>query len=99
MHVQLSADEGEKAERKGTAEETEGEDKDRKPRRKAYVHKPFLYSRYYSDSDDEVTVEERRRSAVSSRLRPAQIKMSHRCTKVTVGCIDFIRQKTKKKGC
>lgn len=36
-----------------------------KPRRKAYVHKPFLYSRYYSDSDDEVTVEERRRSAVS----------------------------------
>lgn len=41
------------------------EEKDCKPRRKAYVHKPFLYSRYYSDSDDEVTVEERRRSAVS----------------------------------
>ena len=43
-------------------------DKERKPRRKAYVHKPFLYSRYYSDSDDEVTVEERRRSAVSNTL-------------------------------
>ncbi|KAG9329380.1 hypothetical protein JZ751_005469, partial [Albula glossodonta] len=39
--------------------------KERKPRggRQAYVHKPFLYSRYYSDSDDEVTVEQRRRSA------------------------------------
>lgn len=44
-------------------EKKQGEE--HKPRRKAYVHKPFLYSRYYSDSDDEVTVEERRRSAVS----------------------------------
>lgn len=43
----------------------EAGEEDRKPRRKAYVHKPFLYSRYYSDSDDEITVEERRRSAVS----------------------------------
>lgn len=51
----------------------EAGEEDRKPRRKAYVHKPFLYSRYYSDSDDEVTVEERRRSAVSptaSTLKP-----------------------------
>lgn len=44
-------------------EKKQGEE--HKPRRKAYVHKPFLYSRYYSDSDDEVTVEERRRSVVS----------------------------------
>lgn len=51
-------DEDEKEKQGGDAEE-------HKPRRKAYVHKPFLYSRYYSDSDDEVTVEERRRSAVS----------------------------------
>lgn len=45
----------------------EEETKERKPRggRQAYVHKPFLYSRYYSDSDDEVTVEQRRRSVVS----------------------------------
>ncbi|XP_053735573.1 biorientation of chromosomes in cell division protein 1-like 1 isoform X2 [Synchiropus splendidus] len=42
-------------------------DKTLKPRRKAYVHKPFLYSRYYSDSDDEVTVEERRRSAAKDK--------------------------------
>lgn len=67
MHIDLSADEDEKAERKHPSEEAEGEDRERKPRRKAYVHKPFLYSRYYSDSDDEVTVEERRRSAVSSQ--------------------------------
>ncbi|XP_038153580.1 biorientation of chromosomes in cell division protein 1-like 1 [Cyprinodon tularosa] len=60
-------DQGEKAEWKPTADETDGEDKERKPRRKAYVHKPFLYSRYYSDSDDEVTVEERRRSAAKDK--------------------------------
>ncbi|XP_074530476.1 uncharacterized protein bod1l1 isoform X2 [Halichoeres trimaculatus] len=57
-----SDDQGEGAEKnQGDARE------DRKPRRKAYVHKPFLYSRYYSDSDDEVTVEERRRSAAKDK--------------------------------
>lgn len=56
-------DQDERVEKKqGSADVGE---EDRKPRRKAYVHKPFLYSRYYSDSDDEITVEERRRSAVS----------------------------------
>lgn len=60
----VSPDDGECGDK--TQGSGEGEE-DRKPRRKAYVHKPFLYSRYYSDSDDEVTVEERRRSAVSSR--------------------------------
>lgn len=57
--VLFFTDEDEKEKQGGDAEE------EHKPRRKAYVHKPFLYSRYYSDSDDEVTVEERRRSAVS----------------------------------
>lgn len=33
--------------------------------RQAYVHKPYLYSKYYSDSDDELTVEQRRQSIVS----------------------------------
>ncbi|XP_019408116.1 PREDICTED: biorientation of chromosomes in cell division protein 1-like 1, partial [Crocodylus porosus] len=33
-----------------------------KPVRHAYIHKPFLYSKYYSDSDDERTVEQRRQS-------------------------------------
>ncbi|KAJ8262577.1 hypothetical protein GJAV_G00168000 [Gymnothorax javanicus] len=47
----------------------EEEPKERKPRggRQAYVHKPFLYSRYYSDSDDEMTVELRRRSAAKDK--------------------------------
>ncbi len=46
-------------------EDSEGS-REKKPRgvRQGYVHKPFLYSRYYSDSDDEVTVEQRRRSVV-----------------------------------
>ncbi|XP_041132031.1 biorientation of chromosomes in cell division protein 1-like 1 isoform X2 [Polyodon spathula] len=45
------------------------ENEDRKPRagRQAYVHKPFLYSKYYSDSDDEVTVEQRRRSIAKDK--------------------------------
>lgn len=64
MLTDLSSEQGEKAEKKHPSVDTGDEDKERKPRRKAYVHKPFLYSRYYSDSDDEITVEERRRSAV-----------------------------------
>lgn len=59
----LSPNQDEKAEKKQAGGDAEEEE--RKPRRKAYVHKPFLYSRYYSDSDDEITVEERRKSAVS----------------------------------
>ncbi|NXC21665.1 BD1L1 protein, partial [Corythaeola cristata] len=35
-----------------------------KPVRHAYVRKPFLYSKYFSDSDDERTVEQRRQSIV-----------------------------------
>jgi len=60
----FSPDQDEGAEQKQGSGEAEAEEQC-KPRRKAYVHKPFLYSRYYSDSDDEITVEEHRRSAVS----------------------------------
>ncbi|XP_048219787.1 biorientation of chromosomes in cell division protein 1-like 1 [Perognathus longimembris pacificus] len=35
--------------------------------RHAYVHKPFLYSKYYSDSDDELTVEQRRQSIAKEK--------------------------------
>ncbi|XP_037685336.1 biorientation of chromosomes in cell division protein 1-like 1 isoform X2 [Choloepus didactylus] len=35
--------------------------------RHAYVHKPFLYSKYYSDSDDELTVEQRRQSIAKAK--------------------------------
>ncbi|XP_067104424.1 biorientation of chromosomes in cell division protein 1-like 1 isoform X2 [Osmerus mordax] len=62
---EVSSD-GDKEEKKQTCTDNE-EDKERKPRRQAYVHKPFLYSRYYSDSDDEVTVEQRRRSAAKDK--------------------------------
>uniref|UniRef100_A0A1A8NZN2 BOD1/SHG1 domain-containing protein n=1 Tax=Nothobranchius rachovii TaxID=451742 RepID=A0A1A8NZN2_9TELE len=60
-------DQDEKSGKKHTSGDTGDEDKESKPRRKAYVHKPFLYSRYYSDSDDEITVEERRRSAAKDK--------------------------------
>lgn len=44
-----------------------------KPVRHAYVRKPFLYSKYFSDSDDERTVEQRRQSIVSVGFSPAHI--------------------------
>lgn len=52
--------------RKTSAGDDSESGREKKPRgvRQGYVHKPFLYSRYYSDSDDEVTVEQRRRSVV-----------------------------------
>ncbi|XP_041706026.1 biorientation of chromosomes in cell division protein 1-like 1, partial [Coregonus clupeaformis] len=60
--------EDEKSEKKKTNRDEDNEEStERKPRRQAYVHKPFLYSRYYSDSDDEVTVEQRRRSAAKDK--------------------------------
>ncbi|XP_034147688.1 microtubule-associated protein futsch isoform X1 [Esox lucius] len=60
--------ENDKSEEKKTNAEDDNEGcAERKPRRQAYVHKPFLYSRYYSDSDDEVTVEQRRRSAAKDK--------------------------------
>ncbi|KPP63949.1 hypothetical protein Z043_117747, partial [Scleropages formosus] len=60
--------EDEKIEDKKAASDN-AENRERKPRmgRQAYVHKPFLYSRYYSDSDDEVTVEQRRRNAAKDK--------------------------------
>ncbi|KAJ1214217.1 hypothetical protein NDU88_001842 [Pleurodeles waltl] len=55
-----------------------GEQSDGKTKivRHSYVHKPYLYSRYYSDSDDEQTVEQHRQSiarAKEERLIQRQI--------------------------
>lgn len=55
-----------------------GEQSDGKTKivRHSYVHKPYLYSRYYSDSDDEQTVEQHRQSmarAKEERLMRRQI--------------------------
>ncbi|KAM6220856.1 biorientation of chromosomes in cell division protein 1-like 1 [Rhynchocyon petersi] len=47
-----------------TSDPTEGR---AKSVRHAYVHKPYLYSRYYSDSDDELTVEQRRQSIAKEK--------------------------------
>ncbi|XP_023363961.1 biorientation of chromosomes in cell division protein 1-like 1, partial [Otolemur garnettii] len=38
-----------------------------KSARHTYVHKPYLYSKYYSDSDDELTVEQRRQSIAKEK--------------------------------
>ncbi|NXX46291.1 BD1L1 protein, partial [Tricholaema leucomelas] len=38
-----------------------------KPIRHTYVRKPFLYSKYFSDSDDERTVEQRRQSIAKEK--------------------------------
>uniref|UniRef100_A0A8D0H6Q7 Uncharacterized protein n=1 Tax=Sphenodon punctatus TaxID=8508 RepID=A0A8D0H6Q7_SPHPU len=50
---------------KTTFQTSEPNDRKTKPARHAYVHKPYLYSKYYSDSDDERTVEQHRQSIVS----------------------------------
>lgn len=65
VFVYVCVDEG--GRKTPTEDDSEG-GKEKKPRgvRQGYVHKPFLYSRYYSDSDDEVTVEQRRRSVVTT---------------------------------
>ncbi|XP_062069611.1 biorientation of chromosomes in cell division protein 1-like 1 isoform X1 [Lepus europaeus] len=47
-----------------TSESSEGKAKNV---RHAYVHKPYLYSKYYSDSDDELTVEQRRQSIAKEK--------------------------------
>ncbi|XP_039113106.1 biorientation of chromosomes in cell division protein 1-like 1 isoform X2 [Hyaena hyaena] len=47
-----------------TSEPSEGK---AKSVRHAYVHKPYLYSKYYSDSDDELTVEQRRQSIAKEK--------------------------------
>ncbi|XP_067845675.1 biorientation of chromosomes in cell division protein 1-like 1 [Heptranchias perlo] len=49
-----------------TNEEEQKEGK-AKPGRHPYVHKPFLYSKYYSDSDDEETVVQRRQSIAKEK--------------------------------
>ncbi|KAG8135005.1 hypothetical protein E2320_008080 [Naja naja] len=50
---------------KSEAEGTNG--KKTKSGRHAYIHKPYLYSKYYSDSDDERTVEQRRQSVAREK--------------------------------
>ncbi|XP_014792553.1 PREDICTED: biorientation of chromosomes in cell division protein 1-like 1 [Calidris pugnax] len=63
-----SDDEEEKnSQRKTKPHANELSDGKAKPVRHAYVRKPFLYSKYFSDSDDERTVEQRRQSIAKEK--------------------------------
>ncbi|XP_054996887.1 biorientation of chromosomes in cell division protein 1-like 1 [Sorex araneus] len=65
---EITSDDEEKSKQSKTKTPTSdpGEGK-AKSARQAYVHKPYLYSKYYSDSDDELTVEQRRQSIAKEK--------------------------------
>ncbi|KAM5194739.1 biorientation of chromosomes in cell division protein 1-like 1 [Mantella aurantiaca] len=72
---EITSDDEDKAETQSKA----GEQSEAKAKgtRHSYVHKPYLYSKYYSDSDDELTVEQRRQSVAKEkeeRLLRRQVK-------------------------
>ncbi|XP_008825120.1 biorientation of chromosomes in cell division protein 1-like 1 [Nannospalax galili] len=65
---EITSDDEEKSKQNKTKSQTNdsSEGKARSVRH-AYVHKPYLYSKYYSDSDDELTVEQRRQSIAKEK--------------------------------
>ncbi|XP_054148441.1 biorientation of chromosomes in cell division protein 1-like 1 isoform X2 [Melozone crissalis] len=63
---EITSDEEEKSSQSKTKPQ-ELSDGRAKPVRHAYVRKPFLYSKYFSDSDDERTVEQRRQSIAKEK--------------------------------
>ncbi|NWS93945.1 BD1L1 protein, partial [Mionectes macconnelli] len=65
---EITSDEEEKkSQSKMKPQANELSDGKAKPVRNAYVHKPFLYSKYFSDSDDERTVEQLRQSIAKEK--------------------------------
>ncbi|NXI78392.1 BD1L1 protein, partial [Rhipidura dahli] len=65
---EITSDEEEKnSQSKTKPHSNELSDGKAKPVRHAYVRKPFLYSKYFSDSDDERTVEQRRQSIAKEK--------------------------------
>ncbi|XP_050006147.1 biorientation of chromosomes in cell division protein 1-like 1 isoform X5 [Alexandromys fortis] len=65
---EITSDDEEKSKQnKAKTQTTESGDGKAKSVRHAYVHKPYLYSKYYSDSDDELTVEQRRQSIAKEK--------------------------------
>ncbi|XP_036083409.1 biorientation of chromosomes in cell division protein 1-like 1 isoform X2 [Rousettus aegyptiacus] len=62
-----SDDEEKNKQNKTKAQTSEPSEGKAKTVRHAYVHKPYLYSKYYSDSDDELTVEQRRQSIAKEK--------------------------------
>ncbi|CAH2299832.1 Hypothetical predicted protein [Pelobates cultripes] len=75
---EITSDDEEKVDAQSKSKsETDQNEAKPKTTRHSYVHKPFLYSKYYSDSDDELTVEQRRQSAAKEkeeRLLRRQLK-------------------------
>uniref|UniRef100_I3MTY3 Biorientation of chromosomes in cell division 1 like 1 n=1 Tax=Ictidomys tridecemlineatus TaxID=43179 RepID=I3MTY3_ICTTR len=65
---EITSDDEEKNKQNKTKTQT-SDSNEGKPKsvRHAYVHKPYLYSKYYSDSDDELTVEQRRQSIAKEK--------------------------------
>ncbi|XP_057879972.1 biorientation of chromosomes in cell division protein 1-like 1 isoform X1 [Melospiza georgiana] len=63
---EITSDEEEKSSQSKTKPQ-ELSDGRAKPVRHTYVRKPFLYSKYFSDSDDERTVEQRRQSIAKEK--------------------------------
>ncbi|XP_032772950.1 biorientation of chromosomes in cell division protein 1-like 1 isoform X3 [Rattus rattus] len=62
-----SEDEEKNKQNKTKAQTSDSTDGKARSVRHAYVHKPYLYSKYYSDSDDELTVEQRRQSIAKEK--------------------------------
>ncbi|XP_006884603.1 PREDICTED: biorientation of chromosomes in cell division protein 1-like 1 [Elephantulus edwardii] len=65
---EITSDDEEKSKQSKTKTQTSDASEGKaKGVRQAYVHKPYLYSKYYSDSDDELTVEQRRQSIAKEK--------------------------------
>ncbi|XP_004847326.1 biorientation of chromosomes in cell division protein 1-like 1 isoform X2 [Heterocephalus glaber] len=65
---EITSDDEEKSKQNKTKTQTSDSSEGKaKSARHAYVHKPYLYSKYYSDSDDELTVEQRRQSIAKEK--------------------------------
>ncbi|XP_012579494.1 PREDICTED: biorientation of chromosomes in cell division protein 1-like 1 [Condylura cristata] len=65
---EITSDDEEKCKQNKTKTQTSDSSEGKaKGGRHAYVHKPYLYSKYYSDSDDELTVEQRRQSIAKEK--------------------------------
>ncbi|XP_063778950.1 biorientation of chromosomes in cell division protein 1-like 1 isoform X1 [Pseudophryne corroboree] len=74
---EITSDDEDKGDAESKAKSVEPNETKTKGTRQAYVHKPYLYSKYYSDSDDELTVEQRRQSVAKEkeeRLLRRQVK-------------------------
>ncbi|KAG8453517.1 hypothetical protein GDO86_000226 [Hymenochirus boettgeri] len=74
-----TGDEDDKADSQSSKPKTDPDQTDAKAKstRHSYVHKPYLYSKYYSDSDDETAVEQHRQSVAKEkeeRLLRRQVK-------------------------